>query len=62
MSFISDYIDQNPQETQRLFGIDCNSLQELIGQVESIHRQQQSEIEQSKIRIIDPGGGNKPKL
>ena len=37
MSFISDYIDQNPQEIKRLFGIDGESLQELIAQAESIH-------------------------
>lgn len=62
MSFISDYIDQNPQEIKRLFGINCESLQELIAQAESIHRQQKAEIEKSKVRINAPGGGNKPKL
>ena len=62
MSLIADYIDQNPQEITRLFGIDCESLEELIAQAESIHRQQKAEIEKSKVRIIAPGGGNKPKL
>ena len=62
MSLIADYIDQNPQEIKRLFGIDCESLEELIAQAESIHWQQKAEIEKNKVRIIAPGGGNKPKL
>ena len=59
MSRLSDYIDQNPDETKRLIGVDYELLQNLIGQAETIHRQQQDRIEKDKGRLIARGGGRR---
>jgi len=62
MSSIREYIEKNPQETQRLLGVDYEQLQQLIAQGEARHAQKQVEIEQSKVRLIKAGGGRKTKL
>jgi hypothetical protein len=62
MSRLSDYIDQNPDETKRLIGVDYELLQNLIGQAKTIHRQQQDRIEKDKVRLIARGGGRKATL
>ena len=38
LSFISDYIDQYPEEIQHLFRIHYESLRELISEDKSVHQ------------------------
>jgi hypothetical protein len=60
--FTWQYIQKHPRETKRLLGIDHEQLVQLIERGKIIHKIQQEEIEQKKIRIIKAGGGNHPKL
>ena len=62
MSDILSYIQNNPQETQRLVGVKYEQLKQLIKQAIALHTQKQQEIEAEKIRIINKGGGRKVKL
>ena len=62
MSSILDYIEHNPQETQRLVGLKYEQLEQLIKQAIALHTQKQQEIEAKKVRIINKGGGCKVKL
>ncbi|WP_169218308.1 transposase family protein [Brasilonema sp. UFV-L1] len=62
MSSILDYIEYNPQETQRLVGLKYEQLKQLIKQAIALHIQKQQEIEAKKVRIINKGGGRKVKL
>lgn len=62
MAGILDYIEKNPQETQRLVGLEYEQLQQLIKNVEALNAEKQAEQESSKVRIITKGGGRKPKL
>ena len=62
MSDILSYIQNNPQETQRLVGVKYEQLEQLIKQASALHTQKQQEIEAEKIRIINKGGGRKVKL
>ena len=59
---ILNYIQNNPQETQRLVGVKYEQLEQLIKQAIALHTQKQQEIEADKIRIINKGGGRKVKL
>lgn len=62
MSDILNYIEKNPQETQRLIGLKYEQLQQLIQNAELLHREKQAFLESKKVRIIVGGGGRKPKL
>jgi hypothetical protein len=62
MSNILTYIENNPQETQRLLGVKYEQLEQLIKQAIALHSEKQQEIEAKKIRIINKGGGRKVKL
>ena len=62
MSSILSYIEENPQETLRLIGLDYQQLQKLIHNAEQLHYEKQTLKESKKIRIIASGGGRKPKL
>jgi hypothetical protein len=62
MSSILEHINKNPQETQRLIGLEYDELQLLIQNAEKLHQEKQALLESQKIRIISGGGGRKPKL
>jgi len=62
MSSILEHINKNPQETQRLIGLEYDELQRLIQNAEKLHQEKQALLESQKIRIISGGGGRKPKL
>lgn len=62
MTSVLEYITKNPQETKRLIGIDYESLQQLITQAIALEEQKKAINEEAKYRIIQPGGGRKPKL
>lgn len=62
MSNILSYIQNNPQETQRLVGVKYEQLEQLIKQAIALHTGKQQKIEAKKIRIINKGGGRKIKL
>ncbi len=62
MTSVLEYITKNPQETKRLIGIDSESLQQLITQAIALEEQKKAINEEAKYRIIQPGGGRKPKL
>lgn len=61
MSSVLNYIEKNPQETQRLVGLKYEQLKQLIKQA-ALHTDKQQEIEAQKVRIINKGGGRKVKL
>ncbi len=62
MSSVLEYIENNPQETQRLVGLKYEQLQQLIAKVQELYNQKQAAVEIKKTRIIAKGGGRKPKL
>lgn len=62
MSSVLNYIEKNPQETQRLVGLKYEQLKQLIKQAIALHTDKQQEIEAQKVRIINKGGGRKVKL
>ncbi|MGF1673761.1 MAG: transposase family protein [Rivularia sp. (in: cyanobacteria)] len=62
MTEILNHIEEHPQETQRLIGLDYSELQQLIQNAERLHYKKQDLLESEKIRIIEKGGGRKPKL
>ncbi|RAM48111.1 MAG: IS5/IS1182 family transposase, partial [Hapalosiphonaceae cyanobacterium JJU2] len=62
MSDVLGYIQNNPQETQRLVGLKYEQLEQLINQAIALHTQKQQDIEAKKVRIINKGGGRKVKL
>ncbi len=62
MSSVLNYIEKNPQETQRLVGLKYEQLEQLIKQAIALHTEKQQEIEAQKVRIINKGGGRKVKL
>jgi hypothetical protein len=57
MSSILEHINKNPQETQRLIGLEYDELQQLIQNAEKLHQEKQALLESQKIRIISGGGG-----
>ncbi|APB34154.1 Transposase IS5 family [Gloeomargarita lithophora Alchichica-D10] len=62
MSSISEYIENNPQETQRLIGLKYEQVKQLLQKAIELHHQQQEIAELKKVRKIRAGGGRKPKL
>jgi len=61
MSDILSYIQNNPQETQRLIGVKYKQLEQLMKQAITLHTEKQQERE-AKIRIINKGGWSWVKL
>ena len=59
---ILNHIEEHPQETQRLIGLDYSELQQLIQNAQRLHYKKQDLLETEKIRIIEKGGGRRPKL
>jgi len=62
MSSILEYIENNPQETQRVIGLKDEQLKQLLEKAIELHHQKQKMAESKKVRIILGGGGRKPKL
>ena len=62
MSDILSYIQNNPQETQRLVGVNYDQIEQLIKQAIALHTQKQQDMEAHIVRIINKGGGRKVKL
>ncbi|WZI66462.1 MAG: transposase family protein [Gloeotrichia echinulata IR180] len=62
MSGMLSYIQNNPQETQRLVGVKYDQLEQLIKQAIALDTEKQQNIEKKKVRIINKGGGRKVKL
>ncbi len=62
MNNLLAYIEQNPQESKRLIGLEYEQVQQLIEQAQFLQRNKQLEIEKTKVRIIKGGGGRKAKL
>ncbi|MEG4504805.1 hypothetical protein QUA81_33155 [Microcoleus sp. F6_B4] len=62
MSDILNHIEEHPQETQRLIGLDYEQLQQLIQNASRLYHEKQALLESKKVRIIAGGGGRKPKL
>lgn len=62
MSEILSYIEEHPQETQRLIGLRHEQLKQLIQNAERLHSEKQALLESKKVRLITGGGGRKPKL
>jgi Helix-turn-helix of DDE superfamily endonuclease len=58
MSLLSEYIEQKPEDTKRLLGIDYQSLQQLIEQAEL----EKEKFQAKKVRLIARGGGRKTSL
>ncbi|MEO1179498.1 MAG: transposase family protein [Cyanobacteria bacterium J06636_28] len=56
------YIHQNPERSQRLFGICYDDLCQLIDRAVSYQSERTAKGEASKVRINAPGGGCPPKL
>lgn len=62
MSNILEYIENNPQEAQRLIGLKYEQIKQLLEKAIELHHQKQELVESKKVRIIMGGGGRKPKL
>jgi hypothetical protein len=62
MSSVLEHIEANPQETQRLIGLEYSELQILLQNAEKLDHEKQALLESKKTRIIAGGGGRKPKL
>ena len=62
MSNPLDYIQKNPERTQRLLGLTYQQWQQLTKSAIAEYQKQQDILEKSKIRINAPGGGRKPIL
>jgi Helix-turn-helix of DDE superfamily endonuclease len=62
MSSVLEYIDNNPQEAQRLLGLKYEQLKQLLEKAIELHNQKLELTESKKVRIILGGGGRKPKL
>ena len=57
-----DYINQNPERCQRMFGIGYQEFSDLIEVLVAHQASQTSQASQTKVRINAPGGGCPPKL
>ena len=55
-------IEQYPERTTRIFGIDYQKWNQLVKQAIACYKQQQKKLELKKVRINAPGGGRKPIL
>ena len=62
MSELLNHIEEHPQDTRRLIGLDYTELQQLIQNAEKLHNEKQVLLENKKIRIIEKGGGRQSIL
>jgi Helix-turn-helix of DDE superfamily endonuclease len=62
MSSVLEYIENNPQEAQRLLGFKYEQLKQLLEKAIELYNQKLELAESKKVRIILGGGGRKPKL
>ena len=62
MRNVLSYIEENPKETQRLIGLEYESVQQLIQNAERLHNEKPAFLESNQVIIITGGGGRKPKL
>ena len=62
MSTVLEHIQNNPQDSQRLVGIQYEQLQKLLKKAIELNNQKQELSSSKKVRIIAAGGGHKPKL
>jgi len=62
MSNIIEYLNNNPEESQRLVGIEHQQLNQLIEKAINLHKQKKALAESNQVRIIKSGGGRPPKL
>ena len=62
MSNPLDYIHKYPARSKQILGISYEQFLQLAVQAQSLHQQQQSAIEKTKIRINAKGGGRQPIL
>ncbi len=62
MSNIVEYIEQKPEESQRLVGLKYEQLQQLLNNAKELHNKKSAEIQERKTRVIKAGGGRKIKL
>jgi molybdopterin synthase catalytic subunit len=62
MSKILEHIRQNKQDSQRLTGLKYEQLEKLLEKAAELHQEKQEKSELKKVRIINAGGGRKPKL
>jgi hypothetical protein len=56
------YIQNHPQETRRLLGIDYGQLEQLLELGKLLEQKQKEEMEKTQKRLLKMGGGNHPKL
>lgn len=62
MSNPLDYIEQYPERTKRLLGIDYQQWQQLTKNAIAYEQEQQNILEKNKVRINAQGGGRNPIL
>ncbi|QYX34030.1 transposase family protein [Sphaerospermopsis torques-reginae ITEP-024] len=62
MSNIVEYIDNNPEESQRLLGLHYEQLKQLIEKAIELHNNKKELAESKKVRLILGEGGRKQKL
>ncbi|WP_206757750.1 MULTISPECIES: hypothetical protein [Nostocales] len=62
MNSLLEYIENKPQEAQRLLGLRYEQLKQLLEKAIELHNQKLELAESKKVRIILGGGGRKPKL
>jgi hypothetical protein len=62
MRNIIEDLNNNPEESDRLLGIEHQQLTQLIEKAINLHNQKKALAESNKVRIIRGGGGRPPKL
>ncbi|WP_293123861.1 transposase family protein [Moorena sp. SIO4G3] len=62
MTYTWTYLQENPREAKRLIGISYQNLMELMEMAKSLDKKHREKVEQQKTRLIQAGGGAKPKL
>jgi hypothetical protein len=62
MHNIIEYLNNNPEESQRLLGIEHQQLTQLIEKAINLHNNKKALAESNQVRIIRGGGGRTPKV
>jgi len=62
MSQVLEHIQKNPQDAQRLVGMQYQQLEKLLEQAIELNNYKRELSSLKKVRIIAAGGGRKPKL
>ncbi len=57
-----DYIEQYPERTTRILGINYSQWKKLVAKAIAYQKREQQKLELKKVRINAPGGGRKPIL